>query len=125
MPYPRKKSRSAIWRGLEVALRLRVWDRIFYGLLEDPGIHDGTRLLLLATLPEHAHYLRNFHGGGNWATMELTSLALIAVTWPEFKNAPAWLDYAEGGIDRRARKAGLSRRRPGRDDGPLSPGDDS
>jgi hypothetical protein len=95
-PYPGVRTTTTMWRGLEVALRLPTWAAAYFGLQDDPRLTRGTRLLMLATLPEHAHYGRNFHAaGGNWVTMELSSLATIAAAWPEFKQSREWMDYAK------------------------------
>lgn len=93
-PYAGQRNADAAWRGLEVSFRPKAWAPVFFGLLADPEFSPATRLLLLSSLPEHADYLRRFHSGGNWATMELSGLALIAAAWPEFKQAPEWMDYA-------------------------------
>lgn len=94
MPYPAEKGTESIWRGLEVAARAKVWTRVFYGMLQNEYLSPATRLLLLSSLPDHAHYSRNFHGGNNWLTMEISALATIAAYFPEFRNSDDWLDYA-------------------------------
>ena len=94
MPYPAKKGGESIWRGLEVAARAKVWSRLFYGFLNSEYMTDATRLLILSSLPDHAHYNRNFHGGNNWLTMEISALATVATNWPEYKKSKEWLDYA-------------------------------
>ena len=104
IPYPPQASRTSMWRGLEVALRIKQWARVFYGLQGHEGLSDGARLLLLSSLPDHAHYLRHFHGGGNWATMELSSLATIAVAWPELAGAQAWMEYARSTLTAELRR---------------------
>ena len=94
MPYPEVKSHTSVWRGLEVAARAKVWSRIFYSLLDSEYLLPSTRLLMLSSLPDHAHYNRNFHGGNNWLTMEISALATVATNFPEFKKSEAWLDYS-------------------------------
>ncbi len=94
-PYPARKNVGESWRGLEVSFRPKAWAPVFYGLLTNEAFTPATRLLLLSSLPEHADYLRRFHAArGNWTTMEMSGLALIAVAWPEFKKSPEWLEYA-------------------------------
>lgn len=95
-PYPGVKSSTPQWRGLEVYMRVaRNWPRAFYGLQEYPEFSPAARLLMLSSIPDHAHYNRHFHsGGGNWITMEMIGLASAAVYWPEFKEANAWFEYA-------------------------------
>lgn len=92
-PYPAKKSSTAMWRGLEVSFRAKIWAKVFYGFMNTGYISPATQLLILSTLPEHAHYARNFHGTTNWLTMEMTGLATIATAWPEFKLSRDWLKY--------------------------------
>ena len=94
MPYPGVKSNTSVWRGLEVAARAKVWSRIFYGLLNSEYLSASTQLLILSSLPDHAHYNRNFHGGNNWLTMEISALATVATNWPEYKKSEEWLSYS-------------------------------
>jgi hypothetical protein len=94
LPYPARKNVGELWRGLEISFRVKAWAQVFYTLLEDERLTSAARLLMLTSLPEHAHHLRHFHGSGNWLTMELSALAMIAAAWPEYKEAPAWLQYA-------------------------------
>lgn len=93
-PYPEKKSNTSVWRGLEVAARAKNWTNIFYSLQDNELFTPATRLLILASLVDHAHYGRHFHSENNWLTMEISALATIAADFPEFKLAPQWLDYA-------------------------------
>lgn len=93
-PYPGVKSSTSVWRGLEVHSRAKVWSRIFYGLLNSEYLTPATRLLILSSLPDHAHYNRNFHSQNNWLTMEISALATVATNFPEYKNAGEWLDYS-------------------------------
>lgn len=94
-PYPAKKSSTEMWRGLEVAAREKYWAQIFYEFLETDFISPATRLLVLSSVSNHAHYNRHFHmRGGNWVTMEMTGLATVATAWPEFKQSEEWLEYS-------------------------------
>ncbi len=96
LPYPGMKSSTELWRGLEVSFRVKAWARIFFGLINTDLLSPATRLLLLSSLPEHTHYLRNFHAReGNWLTMEMSGLAMAAASWPEFKEAREWMAYAK------------------------------
>ena len=94
MPYPGVKGSDAVWRGLEVSFRSKVWSRIFYGLLQSEYLQPSTRLLMLSSLPYHAHYNRHFHSGNNWLTMEISALATVATNFPEYKEAEEWLNYS-------------------------------
>jgi len=94
MPYPAVKSNTSVWRGLEVAARVKIWSRIYYGLLKSKYLSPATQLLVLSSLPDHAHYNRRFHSGNNWLTMEISALATVATNFPEYKKSDEWLSYA-------------------------------
>ncbi|WP_373516095.1 alginate lyase family protein [Persicitalea sp.] len=94
MPYPAVKGSDSIWRGLEVAARVKTWSRVFYGLIDSPYLSPATQLLILSSMSDHAHYNRNFHSGNNWLTMEISALATAATNFPEYKKADEWLTYA-------------------------------
>ncbi len=93
MPYPAVKSSTSVWRGLEVAARVKVWSRIFYGMVNSPYLSPATQLLMLSSMPDHAHYNRYFHAGTNWLTMEISALATVATNFPEYKQSDEWLTY--------------------------------
>ena len=92
-PYPEVRSLTAMWRGLEVTARVRQWMPAFFNLNDTEYLSPATQLLILSSLPEHAHYLKNFHASGNWLTMEMNGLATVAAAWPEFDKSPEWLEY--------------------------------
>jgi hypothetical protein len=93
-PYPAVKSTTAMWRGLEVSFRVKMWSQVFFKLWNTKLISPATKLLILSSLPDHAHYARNFHAQGNWLTMEISGLATVASSWPELKESKAWMDYS-------------------------------
>lgn len=94
MPYPAAKGNGSIWRGLEVAARAKQWTDIFYNSLSNEYISPATQLLVLSSLPNHADYNRHYHGAGNWLTMELSALAIIATKFPEYRESEEWLYYS-------------------------------
>ena len=94
-PYSGKKSNTPQWRGLEVSIRIPVWILVFYGMMDDPLMADSTRLLMLSSIPDHAHYLRYHHAaGGNWIANEMDGLSKLAMAWPEFAKSEGWIAYA-------------------------------
>lgn len=96
-PYPNNKSSTSVWRGLEVSFRSKIWGEIFYASLQNEYFQPVTHLLILISLPEHAHYNRHFHSKkGNWLTMEISALATVAAYFPEYKLSNQWLDYSIG-----------------------------
>jgi len=84
------------WRDLEAGQRLgESWPQVFYGLQGADAFTPAARLLMLASIPEQATYVKNNHKvGHNWTTMEMNGLALAGLAFPEFKAADAWADYA-------------------------------
>lgn len=95
--YPDRLSFSESWRALEVARRIHnSWPLIFFGLQDEPSFKPEARLLLLASLLDHADSLK-YHSsfwGGNHLLTEKTALARMAVLWPEFKQASQWIAHA-------------------------------
>src|SRR5690606_4240246 len=94
LPYPGKKGSDSVWRGLEVAARAKNWTRIFYRFQKNPLLTPATRLLILRSLLDHAHYSRNFHGQRIWLTTELAALGTVGADCPEFTSSPQWLEYS-------------------------------
>ena len=94
-PYGWEQTRDPRWRGLETMSRINVWSNLFYGLIDDPKLQDGTRILLLSSIPEHAHYTQHFHNNtGNWLAMQMRSLSLSGLAFPEFRDQEAWIAYS-------------------------------
>jgi len=93
--YPGEQSSTGPWRGLEAHFRVRHWAQVFYALQGAPEFSPVARVLLLSSIPEHAHYLRHFHAAaGNWVAMEMHALAVAGACWPEFREAKSWVQYA-------------------------------
>lgn len=86
------------WRTLEAGNRLGVsWPYAFLSFQQSDAFTPAARILMLTGFVEHAEYLREYHKQGhNWTTMEMNGLALTGLTFPEFKNAEEWIDYAFG-----------------------------
>jgi hypothetical protein len=63
-------------------------------MLNSEYLSPATRILILSSLPDHAHYNRSFHGGNNWLTMEISALATVATNFPEYRESEEWLAYS-------------------------------
>jgi len=100
-PLPRIYSFSGPWRALESARRIDgAWIQSFFSLQEAEAFSDAARLMLLSSIPDHAENLRKHHAfWGNHLLTEMTALTALALAWPEFKDARAWLTYAERKMD--------------------------
>lgn len=87
---------EVIWRTLEAGNRLGVsWPHAFYHFQSSDAFTPAARLLMLASIVEHAAYLQEYHKKGhNWTTMEMNGLALAGLTFPEFRDANEWANYA-------------------------------
>ena len=55
---------------------------------------------MAASVAEHGNFLHSFAGRGNanFQSMQYHGLANLAVYWPEFLNASAWLETACSGV---------------------------
>jgi hypothetical protein len=92
-PYPDRLTFSAPWRALEVARRmLDAWGAYFDALRAPGVLRDETLLLLLGSVPEHADALHDHASswGGNHLVTEKVALVLLALQWPEFRDAARW-----------------------------------
>lgn len=94
-PYRSRKGDRPQWGGLETCIRARYWAEFFYELMDVPEFSPAARILMLSSLPDHAHFLKNFHEPENWTMNQMVTLATIAVAWPEFARAGEWLNYSE------------------------------
>lgn len=86
------------WRTLEAGNRLGVsWPYAFLSFQQSEAFSPAARILMLTGFVEHAQYLREYHKQGhNWTTMEMNGLALTGLTFPEFRQAEEWTNYALG-----------------------------
>ena len=84
------------WRTLETGNRLGVsWPQLFYAFQSEEEFNAATRLLMLSSLAVQASFLQKRHKTGhNWTTMEMNGLALAGLSFPEFKEAENWSNYA-------------------------------
>lgn len=94
-PYPDRYTFSGPWRPLEAARRiLHAWVHVWF----DYRVLDKeTRLLMLASLPDHAdalHQHASFWGGNHLITEKL-GLLTLAYAWPEFAQSGLWQQDAE------------------------------
>ncbi|RPD43007.1 alginate lyase family protein [Chitinophaga barathri] len=96
IPANLKKNNTPPWRLLEAGLRMgEVWPFAFYNLQLCDKFSDATRILMLSSLTDHANYIKSQHGKQhNHVAMELNGLCMVALAWPEFKDAPGWYDHA-------------------------------
>ncbi len=95
-PRPTHYTFSSSWRALEVARRMEEsWMPVLFAPQANEALDDDVLVGMLADVPEHAYGLRDYHSfSGNHLTTEMTSLASIALAFPEFIETHDWLEYA-------------------------------
>ena len=88
--------KNQVWLTLNAAIRVRAFIKLFYTLQQIEPRQEDKLLLLLNSIAEHNAFIARFGGEGtsNWATTEMESLLQVAVAFPEFKAAPAWVQQA-------------------------------
>lgn len=96
VPPPGRRSFGAAWRSLEAARRATLpWLEIFFAREPEVVLDALPRCRMLTSLAEHGRVLRRRHArSGNHRFTELVGLAVLAVAWPELREAGAWRDYA-------------------------------
>ncbi len=83
------------WRTIETGIRMgRPWPRALHTFYQSPHFTDAVLVDWYKSLWEHGWRLRNFHRTHNWLIMEMNGLCHIAVLYPQFTDAPEWLDYS-------------------------------
>lgn len=95
-PRPKGISFSATWRPLEAARRcVNAWLDLCFPADGTPFLSPWTTALMWSSIPDHAYVLRHRHTRkGNHLLTEMSSLATIALAWPQFHDAQDWLTYA-------------------------------
>jgi hypothetical protein len=83
------------WRTIEAGIRMGgAWHYALHSCYRSAAFTDDLIVDWFKSLWEHAWRLRNFHWTHNWLIMEMNGLAQIATLYPQFRDAPAWRDYA-------------------------------
>lgn len=95
-PTPAGKTDNATWRALETGLRLALsWPMLFYQLQHAKEFSEVTRLLMLASIIDHAAYTRKNHWvHHNHGVMELNGLVTAALLFPELNSSKEWYNHS-------------------------------
>ncbi|GAB2770367.1 heparinase II/III family protein [Rhabdobacter roseus] len=92
---PRDEAHKYAWRSIEAGIRGYRWMGLYQRFLDAPSFTPEVLVAFLNSAYDHASYLMTTYSkGSNWALMEAEGMAFIALTFPEFKDAPAWRDEA-------------------------------
>ncbi len=92
------------WRTIEAGIRMGgAWQWALHSFYRSPHFTDDLLIDWYKSVWEHGWRLRGFHRTGNWLIMEMNGLAQIALLYPQFRDAPAWREYA---FDRLIRELG-------------------
>lgn len=88
------------WRTIEAGIRMGgTWQYALHSCYRSPHFTDDILVDWYKSVWEHGWRLRNFHRTHNWLIMEMNGLAQIGILYPQFRDAPAWLDYAFARLD--------------------------
>lgn len=83
------------WRTIEAGIRMGgSWQWALHSFYRSPHFTDDVLTDWYKSVWEHGWRLRNFHRTGNWLIMEMNGLAQIGILYPQFRDAPAWKEYA-------------------------------
>ncbi len=85
------------WRTIEAGIRMAFsWPEVFYAFRCSPSVPDSALVMMVASMLEHARYLKAYPTGGNWLTMEMDGLYTVGALFPELKEAEGFRDFALG-----------------------------
>jgi hypothetical protein len=88
-------SATLCWRTIEAGIRMGgEWPWTLHSFYQSPHFSDDVLVDWYKSVWEHGWRLRNFHRTGNWLIMEMNGLAQIGILYPQFKESPAWQEYA-------------------------------
>ena len=88
-------SATLCWRTIEAGIRMGgEWPWTLHSFYKSPHFNDDVLVDWYKSVWEHGWRLRNFHRTGNWLIMEMNGLAQIGILYPQFKESPAWQEYA-------------------------------
>jgi hypothetical protein len=92
-PIDRAEKSWGAWRTLEIGLRLAEWSRFVDRFAAERIIKPGELTTILASLREQTEYLvaHSGPGRGNWGFMEQCGIGVVALVFPEFRDADRWL----------------------------------
>lgn len=98
VPLDQPGNATKTWRTIEAGIRMgQTWPPALHTFINAPAFSDDVLVDWYKSVWEHGWRLRNFHRQNNWLIMEMNGLAQIGILYPQFKESPAWKDYA---IDR-------------------------
>lgn len=91
-----RDAKSPAWRTLEAGIRGYSWSGHFQHFIDSPAFGSRELVVFLNACWEHGDYLtqgRRF-SANNWGLMEAEGAAFLAITFPEFAQAPTWREQA-------------------------------
>lgn len=94
---PFSLTRVPSWRNLEAGVRMAsTWPQTFFGFLRSAHFQTQAIQLMLASAWSHGEYILRFPSGlrfvNNWAIIDSNGLAVLGMSFPEFRQAPVWAD---------------------------------
>jgi hypothetical protein len=88
--------RHPMWWPLDVGIRAKKWAWTYFCFRDSPALTPELHARWLSSFAEHARFLKARHAKvwSNWCVMQMEGLLCVALTFPEFKGAETWRDYA-------------------------------
>lgn len=97
------------WRTIEAGIRVGgSWPAAFFAFHGSPSMTDADLVTFAGAFLDHGRYLRSFHTGLNWFTMEMSGLYATGAAFPEFKEAADWRSFAASQLAAEAQKEFLA-----------------
>ena len=85
------------WETLNTAARLvHYWPIAIYRSLDSPAWTDDAIITVWKSLYEQVQHLLRCYTSGNWLASEMRGVYYMGLLNPEFKEAPAWRQFAVG-----------------------------
>ncbi len=94
-PVPLRSNGGAgpAWETLSAAWRIREWLWVKGTAWNRDSFSVETRLAMMRSIWEHARSLVDHQGHpNNWLIVESAALALMGICFPEFRDAPQWME---------------------------------
>ncbi|MDH7569892.1 MAG: heparinase II/III family protein, partial [Armatimonadota bacterium] len=92
-------TRGNTWRTLEAGIRCEEWIRALFWFWDADSFTPEDKALLIRSLVEHARYLHAHELAtgfqyGNWQVVECAGPAMVALLFPELREATQWRETA-------------------------------
>ena len=91
---PQKSEENVAWTLMGVGIRSLFWAAAFGAFYRSSAFTDEAKFIMLRSIYDHAQFLFRFKTHHNHVLRESIGLAVLAIYFPEFKQAPSWRQTA-------------------------------